>query len=230
MTTSPRALAERTPAMPPGTDLERFAGYGVMGLPFASGHYLALRHFPTTSVGPGYDSVWHRNPEGDWTFHSNEPPETTCPRYFGSALRTTRTTRVTVTWTGPAAFTVTVDDTIDWSLVLGSSAATRAMSIAGSLLPAALWRNDRMLAVMSRIAGPLMGVGRVGLTGATPNGQSFRANPRRLWTVEHSRATIDGVDLGPPGPLPEQARLGDFWLPQRGVFAIGESYFSPVGS
>ncbi|AQA22313.1 hypothetical protein BTZ20_3315 [Rhodococcus sp. MTM3W5.2] len=46
-----------------------------------------------------------------------------------------------------------------------------------------------------------------------------------LWTVDQSRATIDGVDLGPPGPLPEQAHLGDFWIPQKGMFVVGEAYF-----
>jgi hypothetical protein len=40
--------------------VERFAGYGVMGLPFRSGHYLALRHFPASSIGPGFRAVWHR--------------------------------------------------------------------------------------------------------------------------------------------------------------------------
>jgi hypothetical protein len=51
-----------TPALP-GDAEERFAGYGVMGLPFRSGHYLALRHFPATSIGPGFRAVWHRDPQ-----------------------------------------------------------------------------------------------------------------------------------------------------------------------
>ncbi len=38
--------------------------------------------------------------------------------------------------------------------------------------------------------------------------------------------TIDGVDLGESGPVPEQAHLADFWLPQRGLFAIGGSFFA----
>ena len=33
---------------------DRFAGYAVIGLPFRSGHVLALRRFPASSVGP-YD-------------------------------------------------------------------------------------------------------------------------------------------------------------------------------
>jgi len=199
-----------------------------MGVPFATGHYLALRHFPASSIGPGYDSVWHRGPAGRWVMYISAAPESSCPRYFGRALAESRTADITITWTGPNSFGVTVDDTIDWSMTLARSLATRAMTAAGSLLPAALWRNDRVLTLMSRVAGPLLRVGRIGLTGETPSGHSFRANPRRLWAVERSRATVDGVDVGPPGPLPEQARLGGFWLPQRGVFAIGETYFTPL--
>ncbi|RVW09130.1 hypothetical protein EGT67_13345 [Prescottella agglutinans] len=228
MSISPRTLAEELPDLPPGDEFERFAGYAVMGVPFATGHYLALRHFPASSIGPGYDSVWHRDPAGRWVMYISAAPESSCPRYFGRALAESRTADITITWTGPNSFGVTVDDTIDWSMTLARSLATRAMTAAGSLLPAALWRNDRVLTLMSRVAGPLLGVGRIGLTGETPSGHSFRANPRRLWAVERSRATVDGVDVGPPGPLPEQARLGGFWLPQRGVFAIGETYFTPL--
>src|SRR4051812_46672434 len=43
--------------------------------------------------------------------------------------------------------------------------------------------------------------------------------------------------LGPPGRLPEQDRLGDFWLPQRGLFFFAQTRFlaplpseSPRGS
>jgi hypothetical protein len=43
---------ERKADLPPGAQ-ERFFGYGVMGLPFRSGHILALRRFPASSIGPG---------------------------------------------------------------------------------------------------------------------------------------------------------------------------------
>ena len=58
---------EACPRVPAGSE-ERFAGYGVMGLPFGSGHLLALRRFPASSIGPGYRSVWHCDPNGRWTF------------------------------------------------------------------------------------------------------------------------------------------------------------------
>ena len=58
--------------LPVGDD-ERVVGFGVMGLPFASGHYLAFRDFPSTSFSPGYLSVWHRTPDGVWTFYATTP-------------------------------------------------------------------------------------------------------------------------------------------------------------
>ena len=55
----PRNMAEATvshPSLPPGRE-ERFSGYGVMGLPFRSGHVLGLRRFTASSIGSGYSSV-----------------------------------------------------------------------------------------------------------------------------------------------------------------------------
>jgi hypothetical protein len=37
----------------PAGEGDRFAGYAVIGLPFASGHVLSLRRFPASSVGAG---------------------------------------------------------------------------------------------------------------------------------------------------------------------------------
>ena len=58
------------------------------------------------------------------------------------------------------------------------------------------------------------------LTGYTPNGHLFKAAPRLVWPIAESRATFRGVDAGAPAPLRKQAMLGDFRLPQRGIFAI----------
>jgi hypothetical protein len=78
---------------------------------------------------------------------------------------------------------------------------------------------------MGPVAGVLLRAGRVGLSGEAPNGQHFRAAPRRLWSVVSSSARLAGTDLGRPGRLRHQDRLGDFWLPQRGVFAVGTASF-----
>jgi hypothetical protein len=60
----------------------------------------------------------------------------------------------------------------------------------------------------------------VRLQGTVPNGQHFQAAPRLVWAVTNSTALVGGHDIGPPGPLPHQDRRGDFWLPQRGLFAV----------
>ena len=79
---------------------------------------------------------------------------------------------------------------------------------------------------MGPVAGAALRAGRVGLQGRVPNGQRFVANPLRTWLVADARARLAGDDFGPVGALGEQARLGDFWIPQRGVFALGRALFS----
>jgi hypothetical protein len=63
--------------------------------------------------------------------------------------------------------------------------------------------------------------------GRAPNGQSFIANPRLIWTISEATAMLGGHDFGPPGPVRPQAWLGDFALPQRGMLAIGAAFFEP---
>jgi len=225
----PRALAELTeidPSVPPGTDVT-FCGYGVMGLPFSSGHVLALRRFPASSLGYGYSSVWHRTPAGRWTFWSDVAPQTSCARYFGEAIDEATRASITMRWTGPWAFQVTVDDVLDWQVALQPSPATVAMNLAAQLLTDGMWRSPRVLRAMGAVARDLLGVGRIALTGNVPNGQRFFVNPRRIWRVSGSAASVRGVDLGTPGPLHVQAALGDFAIPQQGIFAIGRSFFEP---
>jgi hypothetical protein len=196
-----------------------------MGLPFDTGHYLALRVFPATSIGPGYRAVWHRDPAGRWTVYATEQPERSCARYFGAALSATPRVPIDVTWSDPLAFGVTIPGTLDWRVRLGRTTATRLLTGAGSLLPDAGWRSTTVLSLLGPVAAALLGAGRIGLTGRVPNGQHYRAAPRRIWAVTESSARLAGDDVGRPGPLAEQDRLGDFWLPQRGVFALGTSSY-----
>src|SRR3712207_8448539 len=74
---APKELVDRLEqgAELPSGDEERFAGYGVMGVPFTSGDLLAMRRFPASSLGRGYTSVWHRDPRGRWAFYSDVPPQ-----------------------------------------------------------------------------------------------------------------------------------------------------------
>jgi hypothetical protein len=215
---------ERRSEPPPGTE-ERFFGYGVMGLPFTSGHVLGLRRFPASSIGPGYRSVWHRDPHGRWTFYQDQPAELACTRYFGSAVDEVREGPIRIDWSGPRSFDVRAGD-LEWTVEVGSTPVTRLFNAAGGVLPARAWRSRPVLDAMSRVAGTALRAGRVRLTGVAPNGQRFVANPLTMWVATASRATVAGSDLGEMGPAPEQARLGGFFIPQRGVFVIGRTSFS----
>lgn len=224
MTTTPRSAAESTladPRLPAGAD-ERVTGYAVMSLPFVSGHVLALHHFPASSVGPGYRDVWHRSPDGSWTFYSDVAPAVATARYVGAASTTPPVEcPIEITWTGPASVHVAIDMILTWDLQLSMTSGTNWLNRLGSVLPGSAWESPNIMRGVGRLAGPLLHAGHIGLAGRFPSGQRFVAQPRRLWAVTASVARIQGRDIGPIGPLQEQARLGDFWLPQRGLFAVG---------
>ncbi|MCG3110698.1 MAG: hypothetical protein MCM46_02630 [Candidatus Manganitrophus sp. SB1] len=221
------ALWEATASLPSGLE-ERFNGYGVMGLPFSSGHILAMRRFPASSVGSGYTSVWHRTPEGDWRFYADVSPRQACTRFFGALASDAIETEIRLTWSSPFRLHIAMPAlSFEWEITAGTTAATRLMNAVGRLLPDVAWHRPAVLAMMGKLAGPLLGVGRVGLHGKVPNGQQFIANPRILWAIVESHARWAGEDFGSPGPVQPQARLGDFWIPQRGILAIGQAYFDP---
>jgi|SRR5690348_1963577 hypothetical protein len=215
---------QRNPILWPGSD-ERFTGYGVMGLPFASGHYLVLRNMAATSIGPAYRNVWHRAPDGQWTFISDAAPEQSCARYFASDRAQTLYTKIETRWDGPHSLRVSVPDLLEWRLDLASTPATLLMSVLSRRAPAAAGRSETVRRVMARAAAPMLRAGRIGMAGTTPNGQRYTMAPWLIWTVSSSNAVLRGVDLGSPNPLLRQVRLGDFWLPQRGLFALANGAF-----
>jgi hypothetical protein len=186
-----------------------------------------MRRFTASSIGPAYTSVWHRDPDGRWSFWQDQPDEAACPRYFSKALAETRRVAVDLDWTGPASLRLAIPE-LDflWTATMAPSPVTRAMNAVGSRLPDRLWTNRRFLSLMGPVAGAAMRAGRVGLQGKVPNGQSFVANPLKVWLIPETTATLAGADLGPPGALATQAQLGDFRIPQRGVFALGRTLFT----
>jgi hypothetical protein len=220
---------EASPQLPTGLE-ERFAGYGILGLPFRSGHLLAMRRFPASSVGPGYRSVWHRDPHGRWTFYQDVEPDRACTRHFGPAVDEVVDATIDIDWSAPSEFSIAVvgdGHRLDWSVTLTSSSATRLMNAIGSVLPESWWRSRRFLALMAAVAGPLLLAGKLGLTGRAPDGQRFIVTPSRVWLIATAAAIVDGVDLGEIGPAPTPGKLADFRIPQRGLFAIGRAFFDP---
>ena len=210
---------------------DRFAGYAVIGLPFRSGHVLAMRRFPASSIGAGYTSVWHRSPKGEWTFYSTVPPEQGCSKYFGGEIQRNVVTPIDIKWTSAAVFRVLIADALDWEVTLTESALSRLMNGIARLLPETWWQAALVLKAMGYAARLGLGTGRMNLTGTTPNGQHFIANPQRFWLIDSSSALINGDDAGPVGPLTPQASLNDFLIPQRGVFAVARAFLNtPVAT
>ncbi|MDO8614654.1 MAG: hypothetical protein Q7T33_02820 [Dehalococcoidia bacterium] len=229
----PRDLAQAAERsqMRPGDIRERFSGYGVMGLPFASGHILGLRRFPASSVGPGYTSVWHRDPAGAWTFYSTVEPLLSCNRYFGKAVERFQQAEIGINWTGPRTFSVSIlAARLDWDVEVAPTPVTRIMNAMGRLIPEAMWQKGPVLTAMSTLASLTLRAGRLRLQGTAPNGQHFIANPRLIWVIPRSRATVGGADFGTLGPAPRQATLADFRIPQRGMFVVGGAFFEPFAA
>ena len=216
---------ERSAKVPAGTE-ERFYGYGVVGVPYKSGHVLALRRWPASSLGQDYTSVWHRHPSGHWTFIQDAPPEKACTRYFGSAVSQYLTREINLTWSDPWNFSVDIsgDYEVHWQVSLEDTITSRLLNSLGGLIPDFLWRRRTFLKSLQSLGSRLMGSGRMSLTGQLPNGQWFVTQPRYMWNVAATRARVQGQDLGDMGPLAEQARLGDFWVPQEGRFFIGQAF------
>lgn len=227
----PRRLVETIEkgARLPEGDEERFTGYGVMGVPFGSGHVLCLRRFPATSIGRGYTSVWHRDPGGCWTFIQDVPPHKGCSRFFGSAVDRSLVQEIRIEWSSPWSFSVDTqgEHPVHWQVRLRRTMLSDLMNAAAGGLPEALWRSEALLRAVGWVGSLVMGAGRISLVGSVPNGQRFRANPKRIWVIEASQASVCGRDLGAMAPLAEQVRLGDFWIPQRGRFFTGSSYLEP---
>lgn len=207
----------------PWPDHEYVKGWGVFGLPFDSGHVLALRVFPENSFGP-YRTLWHRDPRGSWSIHVDGARlDTACPRYYGAACVRTGRARIEVTWTGPASLRVRMDSPpLDWSLTASSTPLLGILNGIGAVLPLASWRSRPLVRARERAARAL-GMGRLQMTGVMPSGHTGTLMPQRMYFVDTSRATLDGTDLGRPVRLRENPRIGDVPLPARGVLAVGQA-------
>ncbi|MGA7205536.1 MAG: hypothetical protein WBX27_13000 [Specibacter sp.] len=216
----------------PNDTAERFAGYGVLGVPLSAGHYLAFRHFPASSIGPGYRAVWLRRPDRQWSVYADVAPQLSCARYFGSALSAAIDAPVSIVWQGPSAATIRVPGVLVWRIELASSPSTSAISALARRMPARAWRDERVLRAMGTMVRPVLRAGTLRFSGTVPNGQTFQALPLHVWAVRSASATIDGNDAGTPAPLPQQEHLGDFWLPQRGLFVadLGVRFPSTAGA
>jgi hypothetical protein len=230
ITATPREVAGalENRAGPLDGQRERFRGYGVIGLPFESGHVLGLRRYPVSSIGPGYTSVWHRSPDGRWSFWATIAPEVSCARYTGEISDDTRQAAIRLAWPAPHRLMITADDVgLSWEVTFSATPASRALSVLAQRLPGHFLGKESVLRVLGPVAGTLLGAGRLALTGTMPNRQTFHLVPSHVWMVAASRAQLGATDLGRLAPLPRQATIGDLRIPQKGLLAFGALDLDP---
>lgn len=222
---TPRSAADAVEdrGLQPAGRGEHFTGYGLVGLPFESGHILGFRRFPASSVGPGFTSIWHRSPRGRWSFSSTAAPAVSCARYTGEISDDSREMPIEHEWIEPFRLRVACDHpAIEWEITFRSTLTTRALTAAAQRLKDQFGAHDAVLRGAGSAAGLLLRAGRLRLVGTMPNGQGYRLVPSQVWEVASSWASLEGADLGRPARLPQQEAIGDFLIPQRGLLAVGE--------
>ncbi len=208
---------------------ESFHGFGVMGLTFRTGHVLALRHWAESSIGPPYTSIWHRTPSERWDFWSTAPPALSCNRYAGESVAETRQIPIEIAWPAENALRVTAAEVgLEWTITVKATPITRMMGVISRRLPWSVRTHPAFLKVMGPVGGKLLRAGRFNMMGRMPNHQLFIAAPGAMWIVTETSAHLGDLDLGRGGPLPKQASVGDFLMPQRGVLAAGSAYFEEL--
>ena len=208
---------------PPWPGLEYVRGWGVFGLPFDSGHVLALRVFPENSFAP-YRTLWHRDPGGSWSIFADAPRlDAACPRYYGPACEYVGHARIGISWTGPRTVAVTMDEPrLAWTVTVARSPVLGLLNPVSAALPSASWR-PRVLVRSRELLARSLGMGRLELAGEMPSGHTGLLMPQRMYLVKGSQGTLDGVDLGRPTRLRDNPVIGDVPLPARGVVAIGSA-------
>jgi hypothetical protein len=225
------AALERGMPVPAGPG-DRYAGYGILGVQFASGDLLALRRFPVASSGCGYTAVWHRRPDGAWTFYTDATCDQGCTSHFAPALERIAVSPIRLEWESPWHLSVAVDGgrEIAWMVTLAAPWRTRLVTSVAALVPETWWTRPRALRAMAIGARVMLATGPLRLSGRLPSGARYFSNPRRLWQIDASRASIRGVDLGAVVRLTEPIALGDFVIPRRPLLASGPLFVVPAAT
>jgi hypothetical protein len=218
------AALERGAVMARGSG-ERYTGYAVLGVAFASGDLLALRRFPVSSGGAAYTSVWHRNAAGRWVCYTDVADQG-CARHFAPALDEVIVAPIRIEWTGPRSLSIAIEGgrRLTWSLLMRSTGVTRTFNNVAPRLTPFVEQYPRLLSLFAAVSRVVLRTGPLRLSGYTPRGAAFNVHPWALWMVRASRACIAGRDTGPDRPLAETVALGEFPIPRRGLFAASHAF------
>lgn len=204
---------------------EYVKGYGIFGLPFSSGHVLALRVFPENDFSP-YVTIWHRDPGGTWAIHYDAVAgHVACPRYYGTACHMTAPAHIDVVWQGPDRLRVRMDSpALEWMVEAHETPALRLMNGMSRRLPFWTWKYEA-LRVPREWMARAFGLGRIKLASVMPSGHFGVLMPQRMYFIDRSEALLEEVDLGQVVRMYPNPRIGEVPLPARGVLAVGQAHF-----
>ena len=125
----------------------------------------------------------------------------------------------------PATLRVTMDSpALAWTLTATSTRILALLNTMSAAMPLATWRPRSLVRARERLASAL-GMGQLKLTGTMPSGHTGTLMPGRMYFIDDSQATLDGVDLGRPARLRANPVIGGIPLPARGVLATGQAVF-----
>jgi hypothetical protein len=196
----------------------------VFGLPFESGHVLALRVFPENDFSP-YRTIWHRDPGGQWSIYvDGQRLDTACPRYYGPACTHIGHAHIDLEWTGPASLRVTMDaPRLEWTLTAAQTPILRLLNAASPRLPLWTWRSSRLVRAREHIARRILGMGDICMSGTMPSGHVGILMPQRMYFIDQATAALDDEDLGHAVRVSPNPQIGQVPLPARGVLAVGQA-------
>lgn len=215
----------------PWRDHEYVRGWGVIGLPFDSGHVLALRVFPENDFSP-YRTLWHRKPDGEWSIYVDGAClETACPRYYAPACAYAGFAKINLEWTGPVSLRVTMrDPSLEWTFVATETTTLRVLNVISPRMPLWTWRSQLMVQTRELLANHVLGMGEIRMSGTMPSGHTGILMPQRMYFIDDATALLAGQDLGHPTTVSPNPRIGDVLLPARGVLAIGQAAWGILDS
>ena len=113
---------------------------------------------------------------------------------------------------------------LEWTLTATTTRILALLNTMSAAMPLATWRLRSLIRAREHLASTL-GMGQLQLTGTMPSGHTGTLMPERMYFIDDSQATLDGIDLGRPAHLRANPAIGGIPLPARGVLATGQAVF-----
>lgn len=207
---------------------EHYTGYGAPALAFRSGDVLAFHRVTASSAGPPFVELWHRDPDGRWTFHATVSPGRCIARHFTDPLTGVRSDDIEVRWTDDSALAVTARHArIRLALRLAGAPVASAASAMAAMVPQSVWSLPLAVRAASTLAGSSMMSGLLPVQGTTTAGDTFLIRPLRFWQVDGVACVLGGRDPGPLEPLTGTGP-GGLGLPRTPTFMAARLAFHPA--